>query len=170
MNTRSKPFYRRGAAAPIQVPVVLPKIDVTVDEHGKLDVRLDREPYLADTDLGRADLRRVVEDIARDAGTVVRVDVREVDGSVFSDFVSPPAPDAAPTADTAPSMAAPVGRVFGAGFAPGERVAVAVVVADVIADDTGTASVRLPPALLSSHGDKLIVVSADTATSCAGAA
>lgn len=172
MNGGSKPFYRRGAAPPLQVPVVLPQIDVTVDEHSRLDVRLDQKPYSADTDLGRADLRRVVENIARDAGTPVRVDVREVDGSVFTDFVSPPAPGVAPaTAGAAPSMAKPIGRVCGAGFVPGERVVVAVVVADVVADDTGTASVRLPPALLSSHGDRLIVVSADTATPAdAGAA
>lgn len=171
MNTGSKPFYRRGAAPPLQVPVVLPQIDVTVDEHGRLDVRLDREPYSADTNLGRADLRRVVEDIARHVGTPVRVDVREADGSVFSDFVSPPAPDAAPAAVAAPSVAAPVGRVCGAGFVPGERVVVAVVVAEVVADGTGTARLRLPPALLSSHGDQLIVVSADTATPAdAGAA
>ena len=81
--------YRRGDRQLVRVPVVLSLVQVVVDERGYLTVSLDREPYSADGVLTRDDLQRVLDDIADDLDAAVRVEVREADGSTFTDIVTP---------------------------------------------------------------------------------
>jgi len=143
--------YRRGDRQLARVPVVLPLVDVVVDERGYLTVSLDREPYSADGVLIRDDLQRVLDDIAADLGTAVRVEVREADGSTFTDIVTPrtqSVPDAALGAR--PALASAFG-ICAEGFTAGEPVDVCLVVARQIADEDGTTHLRLPPALLDAH-------------------
>lgn len=142
--------YRRDDRQAIRVPVVLPLVEVDVDKKGYLIVTLDREPYSADGSLTRDDLRRVVEAIAADLGTAVRVEVREADKSTFTDIVTPERPK---LRMVKPEREATtwIGEVAGDGFLPNEEVAVAVVVAHQVASADGTARLRMPPALLEAH-------------------
>ena len=114
---------------------------------GTSTVLLDREPYSADGALQRDDLQRVLDDIAADLGTPVRVEVHEADDSTFTDIVTTPgtlrhAHRARGRAESTPRLVA--SAIAGDGFLPGEEVAVRVVVARQVADDDGTA--QTPPA------------------------
>ena len=68
-------------------------------------VTLDREPYSADGALQRDDLQRLVDGIASDLGTPVRVEVHEADGSTFTDIITPRA-----SSSRRPSAAGPAHR------------------------------------------------------------
>lgn len=159
--------YRRDDRQTIRVPVVMPLVEVDVDKSGFLSVTLDHGPYTAEESLTRDDLKRVLDDIAADLGTAVRVEVREADRSAFTDIVTPGHPTAPETsskpatvtsghAEPEPAklirgVTALVGEVAGDGFWPNEDVAVAVIVAHQTANTDGTARLRLPPALLEAH-------------------
>ena len=120
--------YRRDDRQTVRVPVVMPLVEVDVDDQGYLTVTLDREPYSADRSLTRNDLKRVLDDIAADLDTPVRVEVREADHSSFTDIVTPRRPRVQVVA-SARKATSSVGEVAGDGFLPNEEVAVAVVVA-----------------------------------------
>jgi hypothetical protein len=147
--------YRRDDRSTFRVPVVMPLVEVNVDKKGYLTVTLDREPYSADGTLMREDLKRVAQDIATDLGTPVRVEVCEADGSHFTDFITPrPSRESDHAARKA--LASPFG-ISGEGFSAGEQVEICVVVARQVADDDGTAQLRLPPALLADHPRVVLV-------------
>lgn len=169
--------YRRDDRQAVRVPVVMPLVGVTIAERGYLTVTLDREPYAADGAWQRDDLQRVLDDIAADLGTPVRVEVHEADGSTFTDIVTPDRPrlrmvEPAPV-EKAPSVVRGVdgrviggvaGEVSGAGFQPNEEVAIAVVVAHQIASTDGTTRLRLPPALLEAHPGLVILIGKKSGT------
>ncbi|GAA2074617.1 hypothetical protein IDH50_11210 [Aeromicrobium tamlense] len=168
MSIHVSPPYRRAVRHNLDVPVVLPQVNVIVDEHGGLSVQVDAEPHRAGENLQRADLQRVVTNIAADLGSAVRVDVREHDGTVFTDIITPPTnPSAAAEKQSAPTS--PAGVLTRVGFAPHQPVAVAVVVAHQAADDSGTVRLALPPSLVATYGDKIVVVP-ETAATAEGAA
>jgi len=146
--------YRRDDRSTLRVPVVMPLVEVSVDKDGYLTVTLDREPYSADGALQRDDLRGLLDAIAADLGTPVRVEVHENDGCTFTDFVTPKRPEPTPAARRA--LASTFG-ICGGGFIAGERVEVCVVVARQVANDDGTAQLRLPPALLADHPNVVLV-------------
>ncbi len=154
--------YRRDDRSTVRVPVVMPLVEVTVHQDGDLTVMLDREPYSADGALRRDDLKRVLDEIAADLNTALRVEVHEADGSTFTDIITPPRGIPVPTAAAEPR---PPGRralasafsISGEGFTAGEQVEVCVVVARQIADDDGTAFLRLPPAVLADHPNLVLV-------------
>ncbi|MBJ7353968.1 MAG: hypothetical protein JHC98_04010 [Thermoleophilaceae bacterium] len=142
--------YRRNDRQAVRVPVVMPLVEVEVDEKGFLNVTLDREPYSADGSLTREDLKRALDDIAADLGTAVRVEVLEADRSTFTDIVTPERRKLRMLKPACEAMTS-IGEVAGEGFLPNEEVAVAVVVAHQVASTDGTARLRLPPALLEAH-------------------
>ena len=75
------------------VPIVLPVVEVTVDEHGQLRVSLDKEPYEVPGNVipsGRAALGRVFAEITTSLDSPIRVTIREADGSLFTDILTPP--------------------------------------------------------------------------------
>lgn len=159
--------YRRDDRAALRIPVVMPLVEVTVGAEGVLDVRLDQEPYAADGALGREDLERVLKEIAAELGTPLRVEVRELDGTRFADFVSPPASN--PARGVAKLRSLPTGRpglgeVTGDGFNPNEQVTIAVVVAHQNADIDGTTCLRLPPALLAAHPGLVMLIGQTSGT------
>lgn len=162
--------YRRDGRQAVRVPVVMPLVEVTVDRNGYLTVTLDHEPYSADGDLQRDDLKRVVDDIARDLGAPVRVEVREADDSTFTDIVTAELPEATPATPklrSVPSIkqvAVSIGEVAGKGFLPQEEVVVAVVVAHQVACTDGTARLRLPPALLEAHPGLVVLMGKQSGT------
>jgi hypothetical protein len=149
--------YRRDDRSTMRVPVVMPLVEVTIDKEGFLAVLLDREPHSADGALKRDDLKQVLDDIAADLGTPIRVQVHEVDDSTFTDIVTPGRPKLRAVRPVR-RVAASIGEVTGDGFLPNEDVAVAVVVAHQVASTDGTARLRLPPALLEAHPGLVILM------------
>lgn len=150
--------YRRVERPSLKVPPVLPQVTVSVDEAGRLDVRLDAEPYAADKTLERSDLQRIITAIATDLASPVRVEVHETDGAVFTDIITPD--DQPPIEDPAPEPPPAADTFSATGFTPHAPVVVTVIVAHETADATGTVTVHLPPTLLATHGGKLLAVPA----------
>lgn len=159
-----------------RVPVVLPHLAITIanasmttDDGGALlSATLNGEPYPVPPghSEGRSALGPLVEQVATDLGCPVRIEVHEVDGSVFTEIVKPPPPPVAVLAESPASWepadldAAGFGRleVGGSGFAPDEQVAVAVVVAHQTAGPDGCARLRLPAALLASRPGTVVLL------------
>lgn len=158
MSVNASSPYRREKRPSLQVPPVLPQVTVSVDEAGRLDIRLDAEPYAADKNLERCDLQRIITSIATDLASPVRVELRETDGSVFTDIVTPD--DHPPIEEPAPEPPRAADTFTATGFTPHAPVVVAVIVAHETADATGTVTVHLPPSLLATHADKLLAVPA----------
>lgn len=148
--------YRRDDHPTLRVPVVMPLVEVTVDTNGYLTVTLDREPYSADGAFQRDDLKRVLNEIATGLGSPVRVEVHEADDSTFTDIITPSHPTPEPTQVASTALASAF-SISGEGFTAGEQVEACVVVARQIADDDGTAQLRLPPALLAEHPSVVLV-------------
>lgn len=155
--------YRRDDRQAMRVPVVMPLVDVTVDEKGYLTVTLDRESYSADGALQRNDLQRVLDDIAADLGTPVRVEVHEANDTTFTDIVTPDRPKLNMVKPIEKATTA-VGEVAGDGFLPNEEVAVAIVVAHQVASTNGTARLRLPPTLLEAHPGMVVLLGEKSGT------
>lgn len=157
-------YQREDRAAPRveqRVPVVMPLVDVRIDVEGTVSVKLDREPYATDAPLHREDLKRLLWKLATDLDTPIRVEVREADGSAFTDIVTPGPQDVRPPDPPRPATARPdqtTGETASGRFLPLEDVAVAVVVAHQTASEDGVANLRLPPALLEAHAGRLMLV------------
>lgn len=161
--------YRRDDRSTLRVPVVMPLVEVVVDEEGLLTVTLDREPYSADGALRREDLRRTLTDITADLRTPIRVEVREADGTTFTDIITPKQRDTE-RAPAARRVLASAFGISGDGFTAGEEVEVCVVVARQVASDDGSTQLRLPPALLACHPDVVLVGRISGAVALSGGA
>lgn len=144
----------------MKIPVVLSAVNVDVAADGSLQVDVDGKPYAEDRALNRGDLKSVIEEIASGVGTAVRVDVREADGSTFSDIATPPERPTPAEQEREPETAAPA--LTGAGFRPGEEVALAYVVARQEADADGNAAINLPPALIAATRQGLVLFGLDS--------
>lgn len=145
----------------MRIPVVLNVVHVAVDADGVLAVDVDGVPRDSEQGRTRGDLRAVIDEITSELGAPVRVEVREADGSAFTDVATPPTP--APTAAERPP-APPPPALAGAGFQPGEEVALAYVVVRQNADANGHASLNLPPALLATTRDGLVLLGMSSMT------
>lgn len=136
-----------------EVPVDLPHVVVTVAADGTLTATVDgiEHPQPAAGAWIRATFGSLMDEITKDRTVSVRVEVRECDGGVFTDIIharkpTPPArtPEQAPVPGTRRGRRAATPRalrlmeVEGAGFVPGEDVAVAVIVSHTDAAGTGT--------------------------------
>ena len=135
------------ATAPIELPHVL----VTVAEDGTLTATVDGTPF-ASPDASawtRATFGPLMDAITNDRTIAVRVEVRENDGSVFTDILRTRkprravAPSETPVPETRRSRHARRGprlaEVTADGFVPGEDVAVATIVSHTDATGTGEA-------------------------------
>jgi hypothetical protein len=139
----------------MRIPVALPVVHVRADEEGRISIDLDGEPYGADRALCRGHLPQVLDELINERGTAVRVEVAEADGTTYADIVTPAEGDAQVEPDLRP-MGPP--GLSGDGFRPGEQVAMAYVLTYETADETGTATLRLPPALLAGKQPTLMLV------------
>lgn len=166
-----KPRYRRTnpdhqppkAPKPeIGGPVVVPVVQFTIAADGSMTVTVDGAPYLPEPFAPawrRESFPAILDTLTARHRTPLRVQVREADGSTFTDIVTPPrerpaptpweASDPAATATVTPlplSAAPPVLRqIVGSGFVPGEDVAVAIIHAHSDASGDGTARALLTP-------------------------
>ncbi|QIM17343.1 hypothetical protein G7067_05650 [Leucobacter insecticola] len=133
------------------VPVVLPHVVMTVASDGTMTVTVDGQTYQPEPfapQWRRESFPSLIDRLTNDRQCPIRVEVREADGTVFTDIVAPtrnrrPAPpqeaqQSTPANATAPA-APPLIAVHGEGFVPGEDIAVAVIVARTDAAPMGTA-------------------------------
>ncbi|WP_270242168.1 hypothetical protein [Rothia kristinae] len=140
----SRPRYKRSsderAADGEMVPVVLPHVVMGVAEDGTMTVAVDGVPYLPEPfapPWRRESFAQVLDQLTGQRRSPVRVEVREADGTVFTDIITPSRrrtvaePPAKPAVPVLPVL-------YGEGFVPGEDVAVAVVIAHGDAGPDGT--------------------------------
>lgn len=172
--------YRRSTNRP-RIPVVLPLVRVDVDKDGLLDVTVDEFPFPSqdtggESQMSRAGLRPLLDQIATEHDSALRVEIHEPDGKVFTDFHTPdPTPsNSTPIATvTSPAhiedasgrrttLTAKIGsgEVIGTGFADGEEIAVAVVIYRQQAKADGTIELNLPVALLERHSADVVLLGA----------
>lgn len=133
------------------MPVTLPRARFEVDSDGHLTVFVDGQPWQPPTQrttmrgpglpLGRSDVPWAQQQIANDLGTPVLVEIVD-GGQPYNDIVDPNAYQPAELDGRAASAEAEVGR-----YAPGEPVAITVVVGRAHADEHGRVRYRLPAAL-----------------------
>lgn len=149
--------YRRDDHGSLKVPVVMPLVEVVVNDSGFLDVRLDREPYAAEGTVTRDDLAKVVKSIADDLGAPLRVEVHESDGNTFTDIVTPRSRSSEHNAaDQASELAAD-------GFLPDEEVSIAVILGRH-PHGVDPLENRLPPALLAAHRGNVVLLGRTSGT------
>ena len=132
-------------------PVELPHVLVTVAEDGTLTATVDGAPFPSPDASAwtRATFGPLMDAITKDRTIAVRVEVRESDGSVFTDILRTRkprravAPSENPVPETRRSRHARrvprLAEVTAGGFVPGEDVAVATIVAHTDATGTGQA-------------------------------
>ncbi|WP_372733380.1 hypothetical protein [Nocardioides sp.] len=140
----------------MKIPVVLSVVHVAIDAGGVMAVDVDGVPRDSEQSRTRGDLRTVIDEITADLGVPVRVEVREADGSTYADIAAPPESPAPAAAEPSPTPPSPA--LAGAGFQPGEEVALAYVVARQNADAAGNAALNLPPALLAATRGGLVLL------------
>ena len=132
-------------------PVELPHVLVTVSADGTLTATVDGTPFASPdgTAWTRATFGPLMDAITKDRTIAVRVEVRENDGSVFTDILRTRKPRRAVLPSETPVPATRRSRharrvprlaeVTGGGFVPGEDVAVATIVSHTDATGTGDA-------------------------------
>ena len=149
--------YRRDDHGTLKVPVVMPLIEVMINDDGYLDIRLDREPYVPDGAVTRRKLGSIVESIANDLGAPVRVEVHESDGTNYTDIVTPAGRVSGQAAADQVPEASP------SAFLPDEEVSVAVILGRHHRGGDSLES-RLPPALLAAHRGHVVLLGRTSGT------
>lgn len=146
----ARPHYKRTPAEPArqeaEVPVMLPHVVIDVTAEGTMTVTVDghpAEPEPFAPPWGREDFATILDQLTDQHRSPVRVEVREADGTTFTDIITPgkprrPEPDPAP--ETPARKLPELAVLHGEGFVPGEDVAVAVIIAH--SEATGDGSVR----------------------------
>ncbi|TSD62421.1 hypothetical protein [Aeromicrobium piscarium] len=148
--------------------MALPQVVVTVADTGALTVSVDGVPF-DPPEGGRSWTRTTFGDlldaITRDRHVPVRIEVRETDGTVFTDLVQasrgtaakePGPPDGEPQPQQAAGGVEQV-EVVGEGFRAGEQVLVAVVIDAVHAGPDGKARAALAPARIEPANQVVLV-------------
>jgi hypothetical protein len=129
------------------VPVVLPLVVITITDDGRMTVTVDGVPFEPEPfapPWRREDFAAVLDQLTEQRRSPVRVEVREADGTVFTDIITPSRrrrtePDPEPASEEpARRPAAELVALHGEGFVPGEDVAIAVVIAHGDAAPDGT--------------------------------
>ncbi|WP_448061394.1 hypothetical protein [Cellulomonas hominis] len=153
-----------GDGEAVEVPVVLPHAVFTVREDGDMTVTVDGTPHEPEAfapPWRRESFPAIIDALTGRRRTPVRVEVREADGAVFTDIITPgqprrPAAEPEPEAD--PSLVPGLVVLHGEGFVPGEDVAVAVIVAHSDAAPDGTARGVLARELLAASPTREVIL------------
>ena len=123
------------------MPVVLPHVVVDITIEGQMTVTVDGAPHQPEPfapPWRREDFARILDQLTEQYHSPVRVEVREADGATFTDIITPGKPRRPEPEKLDPPVTGPL-TLHGAGFVPGEDVAVAVVIAHADAASDGTA-------------------------------
>ena len=147
-----------------ETPVVLPHVIVTATETGALDVTVDGTTFPPPESGAwtRGTFGPLLDAITAERTVAVRIEVRETDGSVFTDLIHARRPKPSEPAEDRSEI--PRGKqaksrrkkrpelveVTAEGFVPGEDIAAAVVVAHTEATGSGYARALLDTAKLGS--------------------
>lgn len=130
-----------GNLQQVVVPAVLPQILLEAVSDTSLVVTVNGD-RLAATPITRDEIAATVTELVARFASPTRVEVRELDGRVHADILTPPAPRSpfAPPEHAEAPVAVPSLLEFTAeGFVPGEDVAVAIILRHASADHTGKA-------------------------------
>lgn len=150
----SRRNHRKRSASPadagmvqpaVIVPPVLPQILLEALNADTLVVTVNGNK-LAATPIRRDEISATVTELVARLGSPTRVEVRELDGSVHADILTPPAPRSsfAPPEHLPLTPVPPSLWEFAAdGFIPGEDVALALIIRHASADATGHARTLL---------------------------
>ncbi|WP_447947468.1 hypothetical protein [Microbacterium lacticum] len=152
---------RKPESQPEPIPVSIPLIALDVHNDGTVAVTVDGTPLNPDPTAGpwqRSSFGQIIDRATQDRTTPARVEVREADGTTFTDIIAPrlrrpSRPQPAPEQASLPMFH----TVTGDGFVPGEDVAVAVVTGHTDASGTGTARTLIDPARLGSDASGGVV-------------
>ncbi len=155
--------------------MVLPHVVITAAETGALEVTVDGAAFPPPAE-GQAWTRgtfgALLDAITKDRTVAVRIEVRESDGTVFTDLIharkpTPPQPTEAEPRQprgkhTKTKQGPELVEVTGEGFVPGEDIAVALIVAHTDATGTGHARAlldtdHLAPALTGGNGEAVLL-------------
>lgn len=165
-----RPRYKRAPAEPAhrdqreaaEMPVVLPHVVMDITIEGRMTVTVDgapheREPFAPPW--RREDFAAILDQLTDQYRSPVRVEVREADGTAFTDIITPgkrrrPDPEPEAPAPPVPGLLA----LHGEGFVPGEDVAVAVVLAHSEAAPDGTARALLARDLLAGSPTREVIL------------
>lgn len=162
----ARPRYKRTptdqTAESTTVPVVLPHVVMTVSEDGTMIVTVDGVPHVPEPfapPWRREAFAAILDHLTDRRRSPVRIEVHEADGTVFTDIITPtrrrpPDPEPPTPAPDVPALAV----LHGAGFVPGEDVAVAVIVAHSDAAPDGTARGLLTPELLALSATREVIL------------
>lgn len=153
-----------GDDSPAPIPVTLPHVIVTASPDDVLTVTVDGQPY--EPPPGQEPWRRsafgtILDGLSDQRRRAVRVEVREADGSTFTDILAPATRHRARTPEPPPS-AEPAGAVLagldGAGFVPGEDVAVAIVISRRDAAPDGSVRALIDASLLDQSPTREVIL------------
>ncbi|KJL36416.1 hypothetical protein ACX1DX_03520 [Tessaracoccus sp. Y36] len=146
------------------IQAVLPHVRVAVTETGVLDVTVDGAEYPppARGEWTRGTFADLLDAVTENRSIGVRIEVREVDGSVFTDLIQPrtrtrpaePEPAQEPARPARKKKGPALVEVTADGFLAGEDVAVAIIVSHTDATNGRARALldlnQLPPA----HGGR----------------
>ena len=139
---------------PESVPVSIPLVVLDVSEDGTVAVTIDGKPLDPEPfapPWRRSSFGQIIDLATNDRTTAVRVEVREADGTSFTDIIAPRrrrATQSKPEAEK-PAPLPVFLTVEGDGFVPGEDVAVGVITGHTEAAGTSSARALIDPAQLS---------------------
>ncbi|WGP06176.1 hypothetical protein QFE97_00080 [Bacillus subtilis] len=129
--------------------MVLPHVVITVAETGALEVTVDGAAFSPPAEgqvWTRGTFGVLLDAITKDRTVAVRIEVRESDGTVFTDLIHARKPKPPEPVETKPreprgkhTQVPELVEVTGEGFVPGEDITVALVVAHTDATGTGHA-------------------------------
>lgn len=138
---------------PESVPISIPLVVLDVHADGTVAVTVDGKPLEPDPfapPWRRSSFGQIIDRATNDRTTAARVEVRESDGTSFTDIIAPRrrrAPQPKPEAEK-PAPLPVLFIVEGDGFVPGEDVAVAVITGHTDAAGTGAARALVDAAQL----------------------
>ncbi|WP_454150190.1 hypothetical protein [Microbacterium lacticum] len=143
------------------VPPVLPRIVLEAVSADTLIATVNDDKLTA-SPIARAEFHKTLSELVARLGTPPRVEVRELDGTVHADILTPPLPAADEPApgepETARRAAPDLVEFAGDGYVPGEDVAIAVILRHTSADHTGQARALLDRAELPGGPGELILL------------
>lgn len=155
--------------SPSESPVNLPLASIRVDERGAMHVTYDGREFLPptpDIEWSRARFGELLDSLSAHRTRTVRVEVREYDGSVFTDIVHATRREG--TAATAPLPSATrrtrhrpkhqLIEVRGSGFVPGEDVTVALSVSNSEGSADGTAHAVIDLSQLAHEKSEILLI------------
>lgn len=167
MSTHTPPDGQHESA-----PVSLPLAIITVGEMGAVTATLDGDdfpPAPFAPPWSRADFGTLLDALTEHRSRTIRIEVRESDGSVFTDIVkaqratTTPVP-AAEAPDPSVTRRARRGRsprlveVTASGFIPGEDITVAITVTGTEGDGHGNARTLIDLGLITDHDTAAVFI------------